>query len=197
MQTIYENELNTEYDISNDYKVACWFDTIEIRTSEGYDKTSNIIIKHDDGQKITIFGEETGFYYQESAFTKLSPNGEYLIVDQGTGKIRGVSIISTRDGSIAAEGTYIHKIRYDGSQDISFLRYDKYITSNKQVAVEYIQEKSVRDLEGNSLENDVFRKRVEEAPEYASFLFGTLYRFNLSTGKKDMGDYVLFYIDIQ
>jgi len=187
-------ELNIPY-VQNK-EIACWFDPIEIRSFDGYDGTSTLHIKSQK-KEIVLYGERTNYYYEECSFMKLSPNNKYLIVDQGTGHLRGIAIYSTDTGHLVASGSYTHNIEYNRGNEITFFCYSNLITADKDKAIDYIISNNVADINGNNYQVGSFKKEIEDAPDYASFYFGNLYSFNFETGQKSSKGNILYYIDIE
>ena len=56
---------------------------------------------------------------------------------------------------------------------------------------------SIKDINGNGIEDDELKERIKNAPGYSSFNFGLLYEFNTENGTTTEKGPVLYYIDIQ
>lgn len=194
-QSITSSYNKTEYDYG--YDKACWFDTIEIRDNDGHNGTSNLIIENKEGKKITLFGDDTGYYYGECAFLKLSNNEKYFVVDQGTSFVRYIGIYNSNTGQKVASGSYVDEIEYNGRESIYYFHSGKVIRDDKQAAIDYITENSIKDINGNGIEDIELQNRINNAPGYSSFNFGTLYEFNTETGETEEKGFILYYIDIQ
>ena len=178
-------------------KIAAWFDPVDIRNGQMTAVYSDLIIRTPDS-KAVLYPEKynTKFYWDETSFIKLTQNGKYLVIDQGTWHIRGIYILDLLTYKIVASGSYVSSIRYTGNSNTIKYIIDPHVEYGYLNAVSYANKNSItQDVDGKNLKSvfDVDDNKKSDI----TFHFGNICTFNTETGSITRNGSILFYISYE
>lgn len=195
-EVIEENNLRRiKYNILD--KSVVWFDPVDIRNSQSTAIYSDLIIRT-PYSKVIIYPEKynINFYWDEVGFIKLTNNGKYLVIDDGTWHIRNISIIDLQNYKVVASGSSVSSIRFiDNSNTIMYVT-DPHIEYGYLNAIAYYNKNSnMQDFNGANLK-EIFSLEKNKNSDI-SYYFGNLCIFNAETGLAEIKGQVLFYMSTE